>query len=64
MDAAHAQGHDTTAATATAPTAPTLDSASREIAEVVFSPQAGNFNGRALPKRREKMGVHIFFCVH
>lgn len=39
LDSARADGHD--AATAAA-TAPTLDSASREIAEVVFSPQ-GNF---------------------
>ena len=53
----HGDGHDATSAAATAPT---LDSASREIAEVVFSPQArGTFNGCALlkPQQRGKMGV-------
>jgi len=41
LDSARADGHD--AATAAA-TAPTLDSASKEIAEVVFSPQAGGIS--------------------
>ena len=41
LDSAHADGHGAASAAATAPT---LDSASREIAEVVFSPQAGGIS--------------------
>lgn len=53
LDSAHAAGHDAASAAATAPT---LDSASREIAEVVFSPQAGGISVPLCPAEIQKEG--------
>ena len=56
LDSAHADGHDAATAATAATAAPTLDSASREIAEVVFSPQAGGISVPLCPAEIQKEG--------